>query len=293
MWDSYSRPAPTSVAIVGTGASFITPSSALTNGRPADATRIQWLSNPTPAITDVVKIQFQWATAFVPGLVGLIGINALGLASQAGIKIAFMGKRAGDTGFPYDMLGNCDLQRTITRSDGSTFALGFPAAGLTPIVGLEMQIYNDQNGSTALTPSQYVDLGDIWFGPAFDVNTDADWKLSFPPSPKQGQTSINNQPWPVLYPPARKLTCKRSAMTFSDAFVDGATPAYQTLRTLCGNGQVSVQIPRYLDTTGALDVTSAHATACFGLSTFTEIDRMVGDYFAIAWEHQEIPALLA
>jgi hypothetical protein len=82
-------------------------------------------------------------------------------------------------------------------------------------------------------------------------------------------------------------------IAFSDAFIDGSTPSYQSLRTLCGNGQVSVQVPRYLDGTGALDVASAHATAVFGLSEFAEMDRANGDYFSISWTHQEVPALNA
>lgn len=290
----YSRPSPITPAIAGTGASFVTPASALFNGRPADATRVQWLSG-AQTTASVVQIQATWSKAIVPGIVGLFGLNLLGLASSAGLKFVFMGQRVGDTGFPYVLGGNTALVRSVTRSDGSTCAIGVCDAGLTPIIGLQMSIYNDQNGAANIAASQNIDLGDLWVSPSFDADIEADWKLSFVDKMNSNvstRTSINWQPWTVPYPPARTLSASKKNMQFSDAYVDGTNPCYQTMRTLAGNGQVSVQIPRW-GKSGAVDAASVHATAVFGLSTFNELDRANGELFSLSWTQQEIPALLA
>lgn len=291
MWLAHSRKTDFTVTVVGSGASIVTDNPTdLFNGRPADATRLQWLDAATPAITDYVDIQIERATPFSCGFAGLVGLDVLAAASSAGIKMAFTGKRSGDPDFSYSLGGNTALQRTMQRSDGSVAALTIPNAGLDDLIGLQLRIWNDQNGAVVFGPGDYVDLGDLIGSLGFDLDIDAKWKLT--PPRNSYPVSRNEQPWPFPYPPGRTFTASRSQIPFDEAYIDGANPCWQSLLTICGNGDVSVMIPRY-GAQGALDVDKLHATAIFGLASFSEIDRAEGDIFSVNFSSQEIPALLA
>jgi hypothetical protein len=293
MYTCYSCPTPSAAAIAGSasGSAFTTAWQDLFNGRPADATRIQWCSG-AQTTASYVQLQFTLSAGIVPGAVGLIGLNILGLADSSGLKVVFTGRRSTDPvgTYPYALGGTSATTRTIKRADGSYAAICVCASGLTPIVGWQMQIYNDQNGAANIAASQFVDLGEAWCSPAFDLDIDADWKLTFAQS-KVAQ-SINNQPWPVLYPPARTLSVTRREVDFNGAFVDGANPCWQSLRTAIGNGQASILIPRW-GTAAAPDVAKIHATAVFGIAQFSEFERAPGDLFQLGVTSTEVPALLA
>ena len=291
MWIGFARPQVSSVTVVGVGASLLTPSANLTNGRPAQTSRLQWLSEIAPTITDVVKVQFMFAKEFVPGLIGLFGLSIFGVSNGAGLKFSFTGKRVGDSDFTYDLGGNTGEQRAVMRNDGSVVVVCIPAAGLDEIEGVEMTISNDVGGSVAIPVSGYLDLGDFWCSPAFDINIDANWKYTFPDN-NTAPDSKNYQPWPEADPPGRVLNFSRSNMSFADVFVSGATPCWERIRTLCCNGQVSVVIPRY-GSLASLDATSLNLTASFGKMKFGDIPRANGDLFSMSGTVAEIPALLA
>lgn len=300
MWLAWGLPTGVTVTLVGTGASIISPSSAanLYSGRAGIPTRIQWLSNPTPAITDVLKIQLTWTDpAFVPGFFGVFGFRPFGMANPGGFQINVLGQTSVGGAFNLNLGGNSQSQRTVKCGDNSTKHLVLPASALTPITGVEFDIYNNQLvagvPTATLTPGQMVDFGSLWASLGADFDIDANWKLTIPPNNADIQRSINSQPWPAPYPAARTLFVTMSDQTFAQTYIDGALPCLQTLRTLIGNGQPSVQIPRWVSAINTLnpDFNSVHATAILGISTFTEIAHDAGDIFSTAWNHAEIPSL--
>jgi len=290
---AYSRPKDFTLTVVGTDAAIVSsPVTAITNGRPADATRLQVPSDWTGSISgDVVILQFTRATAFTPGLVGIVGLNALDLDTSAGLKFSFVGRRASDVGFTYNLGGNTALVRSYERGDGSIIALGMCADGLDPVIGIQVTIYNDQNGSANLDAAAFIDLGDFWASPATWLPLAKGWELSTP----QGTvpTSENGQPWPAPFPPGATLPITIPLQTFSDAFLSTMAPNYRQLVRLLGNGECSIFIPRYKDASGALDVETMHATAMFVTCQLQKIAHNGGPKHTITGTIKEVPALLA
>jgi len=298
LYTGYSIPKPSAFALVGSGANdcaILTPWADMFNGRCQDATRFRWISG-AQTTGSFIKLQFTLASPIVAGMVGLFGLRLLDaagntFASSAALRVAFTGKRAGDPDFTYALGGNTATQRSVKRSDGSYAVIGICDLGLTPIVGWQLEIWNDQNGVPTLPAQALVDLGKPFVCPAFDQTIDGDWELT-PPN-DQVPVSPNDQPWPNPYPPGRVLSFSRRQMPFSDAYVDGTNPCWQSLCTLAGNGDVSVMVPRW-GKIGALDAVSMHATALFGLAKFGPLKRTPGgDYFSISGTMKEVPALLA
>jgi hypothetical protein len=292
MMTLYSMPTPSAAAIVASAgsASFITAWQDMFNPRAADSTRIQW-GTLTGGLANNVAMQFTIPSTVVRG-VALIGLNVLGLTDMSGFKVVITGRRATDGvgNYPYDLGGTSQSTRTFKRDDGSYAAICVCASGLTAIVGYQVAIYNDQNGASPITASQFVDLGNIWASPGFDLDIDTDWRLTF--AANKLPQSINYQPWPVIYPNGRVLSFSRREMDFNTAFVTGANPSWQALRTLIGNGQPSILIPRW-GTAASPDATKIHATAVYGMASFSEFDHFPGDYFSVSCQSVETPALLA
>jgi len=294
-YTAHSRPTDWAVAVVGTGAAYVTDPTdqfqGLFCGRPANATRLRLPSDWTGVITEYVEIQFTRATAIAPGLVGLIGWDLIGLASAAGLKVTFMGKRVGDAGFTYDLGGNTALVRTRTRWDSSTIALGMCDSGVDPIIGYAMRIYNDQDGVANLAANGYIDQGNAWCSPGMEIDIEENWEFQYP----QGDVPVSpdGQPWPSPFPPGRVLPVERQLIDVDDAFVGSTVPTYQQLARLLGNGKVSIQIPRWRDGSGALDVDLMHETAIFGTTKFGKIPHNGGDFYSATWTVTEVPALLA
>jgi hypothetical protein len=292
----HSRPKVSTVTVVGTGAALLNPIATLTNGRPKMACRLRWLSAAAPAITDVVKIQIVFTAPFQLGLLAQIGLrilDAAGIAKSAeGLKFSFMAKKLiTDSGFAYALGGNSALQRAIQRNDNSVVVAVVPQAGLDPIIGLEMTIWNDIGALPAIVTSGFLDLGDFWASPSFDAEIDGDWKISFPKN-NNAPDSTDDQPWPATTPPGRMLNFARRLITFSDAFVGGAVPCWERIRTICGNGLPIVAVPRY-GTVASLDATSLHKTLVYGKFELDQISRIDGDKFNVTGTVSEVPALNA
>jgi hypothetical protein len=291
MFIAHSRPTDFAVAVVGTGAALVTDPAALFNGRPADPTRLRLPSSWTGVITEYVDLQFTRATAFVPGLVGLVGLNLLGLASSAGLKFSFMGKRVGDAGFTYSLGGNTALVRSYERGDGSMVALGKTDVGLDPIVGFNMRLWNDQNGVANLAASGYVDQGDAWASPGLDVYIDKAWEIDEPDDAVP--VSMDGQPWPTPFPPGDTLPVTMPLVDTSDVFRAGSTPNFKQLKRLIGRGNTSIFIPWWKDASGNIDVELLHSTAAFGTCQLTKIAHTSGAKFGCSAKIKETPALLA
>lgn len=195
---SYNRPTGITWAIAGTGASFITDATALTNGRPADATRIQWLSTGSPSITDTVTLTATLNTTIKAGCAALLLPN-IATAIPTGVKITFSGKLSGGA---VVLGGDAITNRTVTLPNGATaiFAV-FPAVNIDKLI---ITIYNDQNGSTWATASEYVDLGEVWVGSVADFDVANDLEIQYQGGLLQRQ-SHNNQQWPLMVQPYRSV----------------------------------------------------------------------------------------
>ncbi|MBN8713239.1 MAG: hypothetical protein J0H50_04595 [Xanthomonadales bacterium] len=139
----------------------------LTNGRPAAAARLQWLTG-TQTTASVLTLRGTWATALVPRVVCL-----LGLTLPVGTLITLAFRRAADAGYTY--LADEPSQRVVQLPDGSRCAWFVLDAGLDAVIGVEYRIANDINGAASIAADSTFDVGEAWVGPAVDIPHEAGW----------------------------------------------------------------------------------------------------------------------
>lgn len=164
---SYSRPKSIAWSLIGTGAAWLTEADVLTNGRPAAAARLQWLSD-AQTTASVLTLRGTWSTALVPRVVALLGLT---LPVGTMIKLAF--RRPADAGYTY--LADVAQQRVVQLPDGSRCAWFVLDDGLDAVIGVEYRLANDVNGSASIEAGAAFDIGEAWVGPAVDVPHEAGW----------------------------------------------------------------------------------------------------------------------
>lgn len=166
---SYTRPNPIAWSLIGAGAAFVSDDAggALTNGRPAAATRLQWLTG-AQTTASVLTLRGTWGTAVAPRVVGLVGLT---LPAGALITLAF--RRPADAGYTY--LAGVPSQRVTQLPDGSRCAWFVLDAGLDPVIGVEYRIANDVDGAASIAADSTFDVGEAWVGPAVDVPHETGW----------------------------------------------------------------------------------------------------------------------
>ncbi|MBN8714154.1 MAG: hypothetical protein J0H50_09270 [Xanthomonadales bacterium] len=158
---SHSRPSDIAWSLIGTGAAWLTDADVLTNGRPAAAARLQWLSG-TQTTASVLTLRGTWTTACAPRVVAL-----LGLTLPVGTLITLAFRRPADADYTY--LADLPSQRVVQLPDGSRCAWFALDAGLDPVIGVEYRIHNDVNGSASIAAGSAIDIGEAWVGPTFEV----------------------------------------------------------------------------------------------------------------------------
>lgn len=160
---SYNRPPSIAWSLVGAGAAFLSDDagSALTNGRPAAASRLQWLSG-AQTTASVLSLRGTWATALVPRVVALIGLTL-----PVGTLITLAFRRPADAGYTY--LADVPAQRVVQLPDGSRCVWFVLDAGLDAVIGVEFRIVNDVNGAASIVAGSAFDIGEAWIGPTFEV----------------------------------------------------------------------------------------------------------------------------
>lgn len=227
--------------ISGTGASFVTDSAALINGRPADATRMQWLSAGSPATTDFVQITATFGNAISARCAALLLPNTSGTI-PAGVKIEFSGKLSGSN---VALGGNALAARTVLLPCGATaIFVVFSAVSIDTLI---VKIYNDKNSVTWATTSELVDLGELWCGEGADfaVANDLDWDLEGGLLKRQAH---NNQAWALEQQPYRVLKCNLVPMEQIAAIGPNPDQAdYETVMNALSTQKTCVMIAAYLN----------------------------------------------
>lgn len=266
---SYSRPSMT-FTIAGTGASFVTPASALTNGRPADATRLQWLSG-TQTTASTVVITATFASAISARCAALLMPN-IATAIPAGVKVTIAGKLSGSN---VTIGGNALTTRTVTLPNGaSAVHWVFPAVSIDTLV---ITIYNDLNGSTWAAASQYVDLGEMWCGKGADFAITENMKRDSQGGLLQ-RSSHNNQQWALQVQPFRTYECHFVPM--AESYLLGPLSFqddFETVANALNTQTTCVIIPSYLNVYNG----SAQLIAAPTITTATIAQQRLNRYFCL------------
>lgn len=153
----HSRPS----GITWSGPTFLTSDDALTDGKPARSTRVEFEGG---SLTDYVALVGVWSTpTIIRGAVIVFDRNV-----PSGAKIEIRGKQLADPGYTYLLGGNALTQRTIERDDGTIAAAFAFDEDVAAIVGLEIRVFDDANGVTYA--GGYIDIGEVFFGQGTEVN---------------------------------------------------------------------------------------------------------------------------
>lgn len=273
---SYNRPAIT-WTLAGDGAAWLTESDVLTNGRPAAAARLQWLSG-AQTTASVLTLRGAWDTAFSPRLVGL-----LGLTLPVGTLITLAFRRAQDAGYTY--LAGQASQRVVQLPDGSRCAWFLLANGADPVIGIEYRIANDVDGVATIAAGAVVDVGEAWVGPTVELAHGADWSES-ETDPSTVRRSKGSQVFVAEQPAYRSwhgpLVLANVAKVRGGGLAGGAD--WGTLRAAChGNGRVAA-VPRFDS------ISELHRTALFGRATWDATQHLNGPLHSGGLTVDEIPA---
>jgi hypothetical protein len=281
---AHSMPAVSGVALSGgAGAAWLTSDghAALFDGKPARKARLQWRNDATPVTTHSVTLAVTFAAAIVPRVVCL-----LGLSCGAGVKVEVRGAGAVALG------GNAVTQRTVLLPDG-TVGLWIVTDGAASVDGLEVAIFNDQNGATWATSSTALDIGELGAFKAADLPAQLDLQDALEDGTQFGAT-LAMQPAHVPRAARRRVTCAVNLTNTAGTYT--ATDSLAALRTSLRGGAKAALVPMprapQAGMTGPLDVALIHAQAVFGYAATGAIAYVAGSlgFWTMPIEIIEAPA---
>ena len=287
----YGLPGNASWSLTGSGAAFVTDDSGLDDGWPQRRTRISFTDTDPQTIAEVVGLRRTVTTAFVPRVGYLLGMRRPGGGSLAGMKVELRGKRAADVDFDYALGGNSLTQRLVEFVNGTVGCFWLLDDGLEGIVGHELKLFNDVDGSTALDPSEVFDVGEHGVMPAVEVPIRSQFKL-FPIDPTVKRRTGGSQLDRVRRDPYRQLQCEFALAQDSEVFREGLANDmdWQRLEYALLTGEPCVVMPRWTNA-GVFDADTLHRFALFGeMSSSDGVHHRAGPWWQSRAEFDEIPA---
>jgi hypothetical protein len=257
----------------GTGAAILTDAGLLVDGRPDTLTRFRWISG-TQTLTSVTRIRLDWATGFVPGLIGLSNLSL-----PAGTLISTRYRRSTDGAgtYTYNPTVYNGGQRIVEGPRGERTWWLLLAAGADPIVGIEFQFWNNVNGVVSIAASSTFDVGEAIICPTSDLVIEAGWTLETI-DPTTADFSRSRQPYLDPGCPYRQLQFTPAMRRQADVY--GGSNDLEQLLAKMDRGQVCAYVPRWQDGAGAFDAQMLHRTAMIGVATkLPRISQRAGTWF--------------
>lgn len=266
----------------GTGASIVSSASNLTDGRPDSTARFQWPTGGSQTTGTVMHIKGDWtATSFSPRLTGFSNISL-----PVGTKIAISYRRSSDTlgTYPYTPTFLNNNQRIFLgpRGERTAWIMLASGAATSNVLGVDIQIFNDVNGSASIAPGTFFNIGEGVVCPAVEMDIEPGWDQYFI-DPTTKEFSWNRQPYMQPGCPYRQgdytLRLDQQAVYFGDT----ANPTNTDVEELLGmldRGQSAVYIARYTDATNTFDATELHRMAYIGIATqLPKINQKTGAWY--------------
>lgn len=277
----HSRPTGIAWSISGTGATMDLPPGSLDDGLPDTVAAFTWLTG-TQNTGSVLRLRGNWSGAVVPRIIGLSNLTL-----PAGTKITAAFRRASDGAgtYPYvpAPLNASGLQRTQEGIRGGRSAWLAYAPGLSAVVGVEFQAWNDVSGVAAIPAGASFVLGEACVFAGDDLPIAKDWSDEWI-DPTMAAFSLSRQPYADVGLPYRRLDFKMPLTTQSRVFGDPSAPSaldYERLLARMDRGQTCLYVPRMRDESGAFSSHLLHRTARLGLATkLPRMDHQTGRWFA-------------
>ena len=269
----HSRPSGITWTVSGTGATIVTTTGNLGDGLPDTLSRFTFNTGMQSTST-VLRLRADWAGAIGPGLVGLSNISL-----PAGTKITVSFRRAGDTAgtYPYapTLLNTGNLQRVYAQPRGEQTAWLIVPAGATPVIGCEIQIWNDVNGTAAIVAGAPFTIGEAVIASTTELCVSPGITIE-PGSPGTINQSGSKQVRGVPDNPFRTLSFKL-ATADQTAYIGGAL---DQLLAKIDRLQSAVYIARYRDPSGAFSEQLLHNFAMIGAAQkLPAINHIEGKFF--------------
>jgi hypothetical protein len=264
------------LAVVGSGASVVT-DVLLFNEMPAESTRFLWLATGSPAITDCLEIQLTFAarTLRAGALLGLQYLTGAGSpmtystaeSLPASVRIEVMGKRQGDAGFTYSLGGNSITQESVSLPDGSTACCWVFDAGLSPVIGLSIKIYNDAAGQTWADADTYLDIGEAPFRECVTVPGRPGWSVRRI-DPTIRDRTLKSQVHKVARRSYREAKLEIPPMSLEDTRGNGLTNSQdlETIEAALTASAACIFVPHHLGEDGAFSAAELHRTFLYGVA---------------------------
>jgi hypothetical protein len=241
---SYGRPTGITWTLTGTGAAFVGAQSLLTNGRPGDPCRMQWLSGAPGTGQSLVLTSSVFAPSIVARCAALLlpATSTANVSIPANVAVTAAGKLAGGA---VALGGNALTATTVVLPNGAVAVWWvFPPA---PIDQLVVTIPNTNGAAVWATSSQCTfDLGEIWVGKGADYAIKQDMEEQLMGGLLQRQ-SHNNQAWPLQVQPGKGYTVNLVPM--SETIAIGPNPAqddWESVAYAISTQPAVVMIPRYM-----------------------------------------------
>lgn len=278
---SYSRPAIT-WSLIGAGAAWLSDDAgaALTNGRPASVSRLQWLSG-AQTTASILTLRGVWGSAFAPRVLAL-----LGLTLPVGTLITLAFRRSADAGYTYQ--ADIASQRIVQLPDGSRCAWFVLADGLDPVIGVEFRIHNDVNGAAAIAADSTFDMGEAWVGPTVEIPHEAGWARGVA-DPTQVRRSYGGQPFGRTRRSWRTLKLRFAPAASAEVNGDGlaAGSDWEQVEAALLSGSPCAVLPRWLGQTADY----LQRTALFALAVQQgDVQHAAGSLYGRDYTFEEIPA---
>lgn len=142
---------------------FVTDPEMLHDRRPAEPVMIEWPGG-SQTLTTSVTITAERSAELVPRMAWLLGSDL-----PVGLRVELRGKRQSDSGFDYALGGNSLTQRLVRMDDGSVGCFWALAAGLDPVLGYGLALYNDSNSAVAIAAEAEHIIGQLVVCDALEV----------------------------------------------------------------------------------------------------------------------------
>lgn len=298
----HKRPSSVTWTVSGTGAAIVS-DTRLDNGRPADYTRIRFVSDDPPATTDYLAIRGTWATEITPKIGCLLGLGAISLEGSpeayeaydfpTGVKVEIYGKRAIDANYDYPLGGNALTQDVVKIHDQTKCCWWVFADDLEPIIGVEIRIYND-NGSevTWANSTVHVDVGEIGIFEAIEIGVKPGYSWRWV-DPTERKRTLGSQSHRVARRPYRAGEFEIAPAPHAEAF--GATITsesdWQTAAWNLSRDNACAMVLRPTDYAGVLDEIALHRESVFGeCSRVGDLSHAGVRHFGHRYTIEEVPA---
>lgn len=255
------------------------------SGQPSEVTVVSGVGASSPSIGHYIDYRITWTN---PRAVGLI--SALRLSVPAGVLCAVTGKRPADGGFTYALGGNAASQRTQALPDGRVQLLVEPAAGNDALIGVQIRMFNDQNGQPWADDETDVSIGELGCWSALTIEGALrGWQ--------RGRTQNKKIEYgedggvAVYTHPERRSYKFGIDDTMAMVYLGGLSGGLD-IETLEGLLQPSASrclcVPRRFGADGNRDYTLIHRTAVFGLGMTSNLRHLRGQRMACDLEVEEV-----